>query len=946
MKLVKLLLIFVLFLFSINIILSTNVNNCRTLNENNNYSLTNNLTINSITSSSCFDINSENITFNCNNFSIISNSKKIAFNIATTNNSKFLNCKFENFQDKVFEIKNTYNTHFSNLIFINSSIDLSFDQNSNNNYFYSNYFKSKDNLGLYSQSLNYFNFSNKGNIWGDFTCINLSSNNINCNNPEKYQVLNNIYDNYPISGIFYLNNSNSGNETLDNSTTINYNLNSCQEISSSGNYNFISNINTSSNCFKIKADNVTIDCKGFNLIGDNINSNTAFESDNSDNFTLNNCKIDTFKTAIKLRSKSKKNSFENISISNTLFPVEIDNCDNNFKNIKYNNKLIYFLFNSEDKTISVHNTSYSSYVFCNNDNLEVKDLNIISNNLSTIFNIFHQDEAIFENISITNFSTGFNILDSRNNDFNRINLKNGLNGILFSGSSKENILSNSNFEEISNSQIEFIRKTSYPENNYFYLNYLDLNKINSDNWDKTQNSFSKKISENVLGNYWYNLTCKNIEKKGNFYICTSPSSINLSSFVFDYAPLIKNISSINLKPDQEFQVEFKNPTPIDKFSLNSYFFTVNISSNFKLASCILHLNSKKVPMIIENNTCYIQDQLLKEKDIYYSYFVEAESKYSDIINTSKRQIKYSISKNENISNTTSIEKKKVIKEILFYKFNLDYLNSDLVKKIYLNGIFKENITNDLISINEIEKSEYSTFPIIEKKKFIKVFSIKGMDKYDSEITSAEFEVILDKNYDSIDAYRLDGDFWNKLTIVNQTILDSDKLKVTIKTSGFSTFAIVTDNSNYLVLLLIIIFIIILIFGGIFAIIKFKLIEKFNLTNKFDSVKKKFIKDKIPSKYDPEKYSKLIKFVKEKQKMYSMLNLWRYLIKEGFENEMIFEVFSKNLEEFNFTKFNLVIKFVKANQNQDLNNLKRFLLQQNINEHIIDLAVHIVEEGYL
>jgi len=74
-------------------------------------------------------------------------------------------------------------------------------------------------------------------------------------------------------------------------------ITSCTNIASPGTYYLQNNVNSSGTCFNILANNVTLDCAGFSITGDNSTATYGIYSDQF-NTTIRNCNISNFATGI------------------------------------------------------------------------------------------------------------------------------------------------------------------------------------------------------------------------------------------------------------------------------------------------------------------------------------------------------------------------------------------------------------------------------------------------------------------------------------------------------------------------------------------------------------------------------------------------------------------------------------------------------------------------
>ena len=91
-------------------------------------------------------------------------------------------------------------------------------------------------------------------------------------------------------------------------------INTCQNLSSAGTtYTLNQSVSIAGQtCFNVTAENVTLDCQGFGVTGDNTISANGINS-NQFNTTIQNCQISSFGNGIKLNSNS--NTVQNVNVS-------------------------------------------------------------------------------------------------------------------------------------------------------------------------------------------------------------------------------------------------------------------------------------------------------------------------------------------------------------------------------------------------------------------------------------------------------------------------------------------------------------------------------------------------------------------------------------------------------------------------------------------------------
>ncbi len=96
----------------------------------------------------------------------------------------------------------------------------------------------------------------------------------------------------------------------------------CQTITHGGNYTVKQTIIAPATCFNVESDNVTFNCNGLNVTGPG--SGSAFALNHVSNFTLSNCHISQFSTAVNA-SNSKLLDVSNLIVDTTAQGVYFSN---------------------------------------------------------------------------------------------------------------------------------------------------------------------------------------------------------------------------------------------------------------------------------------------------------------------------------------------------------------------------------------------------------------------------------------------------------------------------------------------------------------------------------------------------------------------------------------------------------------------------------------------
>ena len=164
----------------------------------------------------------------------------------------------------------------------------------------------------------------------------------------------------------------------------------CGELSINGTYYLKLNLTTTDTCFNITAQNVTLDCAGYSITGNNSTSTYGVYSDQI-NTTVRNCNIQNFSTGIYIDGDS----------------ADYANITNNTINLTYKTSCSYstgvcnaiFLKSADNSTISNNTVSVYEYAI---DLYSSAMYNIIQYNNASAINDYAIRLTSSSNNNITN----------------------------------------------------------------------------------------------------------------------------------------------------------------------------------------------------------------------------------------------------------------------------------------------------------------------------------------------------------------------------------------------------------------------------------------------------------------------------------------------------------------------------------------------------------------
>lgn len=249
-------------------------------------------------------------------------------------------------------------------------------------------------------------------------------------------------------------------------------LNSCQEISQSGNYELGQNIFANSQeCFNIKSDNVTLDGKGFSIFGSNTGQGVVI---NNNSISLTNLKIINFSYGVLVNFGQDVLITSNIFQGNGVGLLYSDsqnfvivNRQNNFINNLYGILLTKSFSSTDSSYLTLNN------VFTNNEYNLAFDLYRISPSVSIkLLSVSEKGAILSYNLFLGNNSYS----DCRISLDNGVSQNIVLNEYLVS---TNNRISVKNLKENLNYQVEVICRGS--DTGEFKSNILNFKTLSSPN---------------------------------------------------------------------------------------------------------------------------------------------------------------------------------------------------------------------------------------------------------------------------------------------------------------------------------------------------------------------------------------------------------------------------------------------------------------------------------
>ncbi|MEW6328674.1 MAG: PKD domain-containing protein, partial [Candidatus Micrarchaeota archaeon] len=212
----------------------------------------------------------------------------------------------------------------------------------------------------------------------------------------------------------------------------------------------------------IGADNITLDCGGYSIIGNGTSFGVA--SENRQNITIKNCVIKNFSRGISLASTTNSTLTNNTVLNNTYGVVLVSSSNNNITENTAQNNTFGFLFaySSSDNIIS------SSTALNNNEGFYLSDsshntfaLDNARDNIGGFYLFSSPNNTFTESIAEKN-TYGFFLESSPGNIFTKNTATENKFGFLYSSSNQSTVTNNT----IANSSVAGVYSLSSTNNNF------------------------------------------------------------------------------------------------------------------------------------------------------------------------------------------------------------------------------------------------------------------------------------------------------------------------------------------------------------------------------------------------------------------------------------------------------------------------------------------------
>jgi len=387
------------------------------------------------------------------------------------------------------------------------------------------------------------------------------------------------------------------NNFKDVFTLVNFNLTNCGTLSeASTTYTLQNDINTTTTCLTIGANNITIDFNGFNLTGGNNYGYYGVNNNGYNDSTIMNGGIYDFYVLIYLtnnRNNNVTNIISSSNVSSDSYGLDISSSDNN---------------TITNFTISgIKHCGICSYTAANNN--KIINSNLSSNEEYGIYLTSNSNNnLIINNIINNNSQYGVYLSASSNNNITNTNISNsGTKDVYLTSTSTNNVFLNSTYnisKELIDAGSELIRKWYYKA----YVNDTDGNNIPGAN-----------VSiYNVSGNLMYNMSTDTtgytsiyniIDYVNNGGTKTYYSNYTLyaESNVYNKISHVYNVSANKNNPKDVFTLDVVLPainkvniTPTIGPSGTVFNISVNTTDNIQIDTVIAYIQKPD-----ENNTANI-----------------------------------------------------------------------------------------------------------------------------------------------------------------------------------------------------------------------------------------------------------------------------------------------------------------------------------------------------
>lgn len=432
-------------------------------------------------------------------------------------------------------------------------------------------------------TVNYSNYQN-GTIYTNSTLINVSASSsistcdLNWNGTiipmsvsGNYCYLNqsgtyeNTYQYFVnVTGINTVTNTTS----IQNLTMMTPPINSCTNISLSGSYYMNASITNStvSNCINISVNNVTFDCKGYSIDGNDVATNGIYlyrSSANTTNVTIKNCIISDWATSGIYIYQSNGNNITNVSSSSSTYGIYLySSANNSLSNFTTNNN------NRGIGLVGATTTTFSNFISNGNSGFA-----IYGSTYNTVFSNF----TIYNNywgIYITQGSINTNLSNfTVNTNTYGLWFENNINTSIFNST----IYGNANYDI-------YLSNLLNPYCNYLFSNVTDSygkyhffsnQSVNIDGWTNISSITLCNADNSLIKNLNY---INNYNTKGQFIsLYSTDNSIlsnltinNYSTGIYSSYSLNNNLSDFTTNSNSQYGlfITTSNNTRINNFTCN------------------------------------------------------------------------------------------------------------------------------------------------------------------------------------------------------------------------------------------------------------------------------------------------------------------------------------------------------------------------------------------
>ena len=447
-----------------------------------------------------------------NNFTNYNNSQNGIYLSTSSNNNISNSLIYNNNNYGLRFLANSDNNIISNSSNINNTLyNIFFEESggnkAENNTFYNNYLGNVSKVSSNNWSnINYFNSSlsgyNIGNYWNDFGVCSVKTlvgpYGV-CANPANYTInsTNNIYDFAPLYNP--------------------YEIDSCTNLTiAGGNYYMTASIlnSATSNCINISANNITFDCRGFTIDGNDAVTQGIVVSRSlveTTNVTIKNCIVSDWNGGANIYlSKANGNSIYNITSnsSTTNYGIFLSFSSNNsLTNFNSNNNgygiLMLSSINNTINNFSSYNNGYGFWIMSNSKYNVFNNITAVNNTNYGIYVSVSQYNNFTNSISNNNSKHDILIATASTTDCNNLfsNVTDNLGKYhIYSNQSinidgwtnissiilcnaDNSIIKNLNYTSIYNTKGTFIYSaltdnsnfTNLTINNYYYGAFININ---------------------------------------------------------------------------------------------------------------------------------------------------------------------------------------------------------------------------------------------------------------------------------------------------------------------------------------------------------------------------------------------------------------------------------------------------------------------------------------